>query len=57
MTEAKAKHLILEVSTWEDFLDWMLGQTVGRYPDGSTDWYDCDVARYISRIRKRTKRT
>lgn len=31
---------------WEDFQEWMTGQTVGIYPDGSTNYYASDVARF-----------
>lgn len=32
---------------WYLFLDWMKGQTVGMNEDGTTDWYDYDVNRFI----------
>jgi NOL1/NOP2/fmu family ribosome biogenesis protein len=30
-----------------DFYKWMDGQTVGLDDKGETDWYDCDVERFI----------
>ena len=32
---------------WDIFLNWMNGQTVGMYDDGTTDWYTYDVERFI----------
>ena len=32
---------------WEVFMEWMSGQTVGLNDDGSTDFYDYDVNRFI----------
>jgi len=31
----------------EVFWEWMNGQTMGMYPDGSTDVYEYDVNRFI----------
>lgn len=48
MKEQEAKKLIEEAGgSWEDFVSWMFGQTVGLNDDGSTDWYDWDVKRFI----------
>jgi hypothetical protein len=33
---------------WSVFLKWMLGETVGLNKDGSTDWYEYDVQRFIN---------
>lgn len=33
--------------SWKVFCEWMRGQTVGLYEDGSTNWYDYDVNRFI----------
>jgi|GEM_PF-4144605 len=30
-----------------DFYKWMEGQTVGLDEDGDTNWFDCDVERFI----------
>ena len=32
---------------WDDFQHWMRGQTVGMNEDGSTNWYEYDVNRFI----------
>ena len=32
---------------WDEFAEFMHGQTVGTYPDGETNWYDCDVERFV----------
>jgi hypothetical protein len=32
---------------WKDFQLWMRGQTVGVYPDGSTNYYENDVQDFI----------
>ncbi len=40
---------------WNEFLDWMYGQTVGQYPDGDTDWYECDIDNFISQISRPAK--
>jgi NOL1/NOP2/fmu family ribosome biogenesis protein len=47
MTESEAKKTIREAGkSWQDFLEWMRGQTVGMAPDGTTDWYPYDVNRF-----------
>ena len=38
---------------WDDFCDFMVGQTVGIYPDGTTNYFECDVDNFL---RKRSKR-
>ncbi|MFA5930316.1 MAG: hypothetical protein WC861_05525 [Candidatus Micrarchaeia archaeon] len=32
---------------WKAFEKFMVGQTVGVYPDGSTDIYECDVENFL----------
>ena len=45
----KAVKMIKEAGgSWVDFQEWMIGQTMGLNEDGSTDYYDCDVERFIS---------
>ena len=44
---------------WTSFKSWIRGQTVGIYPDGSLDYYDWDVQRYIEGekyVEKQTKK-
>lgn len=45
MTESEAKKIIGE-DKWPEFEKWMYGQTVGIYPDGSTNYYEYDVRRF-----------
>ena len=40
-------------SKWKEFEDFMKGQTVGINPDGSTDYYDCDVENFLRPKNKR----
>lgn len=48
MREKEAKKLIKEAGgSWEVFMNWMIGQTMGMYPDGEIYFYDCDVERFI----------
>lgn len=48
MTEIEVKKLLLDKKlSWDDFMEWMRGQTVGINDDGTTDFYDCDVNRFI----------
>jgi len=48
MKEEEAKKRIEEAGkTWEDFLKYMCGETHGIYEDGSNDWYELDVDRFI----------
>lgn len=49
MTKDEVKDLIGE-NNWDLFCQWMTGQTVGTYPDGSTDYYDCDVNAFKEKI-------
>ena len=35
---------------WTAFNKWMGGQTTGTYPDGTTDFYECDVNAFIVRL-------
>ena len=32
---------------WKEFLKFMTGQTVGFYPDGTTNYYTCDVENFM----------
>lgn len=48
MTISEAKNRIESAGgSWDVFNEWMTGQTVGIYPDGSTDIYEYDVNRFI----------
>ena len=48
MTIKEAKQLIKKAGgSWSVFMKWMNGQTVGMNKDGSTDFYDYDVNRFI----------
>jgi len=48
MTTEEAKKKIKSAGgSWKTFLEWMGGQTVGLNPDGSTNWYEWDVNRFI----------
>lgn len=55
MSEAKVKEALAKAGLpWEDFVEWMDGQTVGLNPDGSFNYYDWDVASFIDGGGKRT---
>lgn len=48
MTIKEAKKRIKKAGgDWKVFTQWMEGQTLGMYPDGSADIYKCDVERFI----------
>src|SRR5438132_7237500 len=48
MTESQTRQTIAAAGgSFETFLQWMGGQTVGMNPDGSTDYYEDDVERFI----------
>ena len=32
---------------WKEFERFMIGQTVGTYPDGTADYYECDVENFL----------
>ena len=32
---------------WNAFEKFMTGQTIGIYPDGSSDYYSCDVENFL----------
>ena len=50
MTTEEAKQKIKEAGKkWEDFQEWMLGQTYG-IKDGKPDWYDIDVDFFIKEL-------
>lgn len=49
MTTPEAKSVIEDAGLdWDKFVEWMQGQTVGMYEDGSTNWYVYDVQRYVN---------
>jgi len=50
MREQEVKKLIGE-KNWKDFCEWMRGQTAGIYPDGETDYYNCDVQAFIRKLK------
>lgn len=52
MTTKEAKEAIKKADlNWEDFVDWMFGNTVGVDANGETIWYETDVSQFIrSRI-------
>lgn len=48
MTESQARSAIEQaVGSFDTFLEWMRGQTVGMNPDGTADFYEYDVNRFI----------
>lgn len=48
MTEAEAKQRIESAGkTWEDFIEFMVGQTIGGTPE-DPDFYEDDVERFIN---------
>ncbi len=48
MNEKEARKKIKEAGgDWKVFMHWMRGQTCGFNEDGSTDFYDHDVSRFI----------
>lgn len=48
MKEQQVKKLLKENNyTWDQFIEWMQGQTVGINEDGSTDYFDGDVEKFI----------
>lgn len=49
MTEKQVKKIIGK-KNWKSFLKWMRGQTMGIYPDGSTDYYECDVSAFKRKL-------
>ena len=49
MNETKVRELLKEHdATWKDFEEFMHGQTVGINEDGSIDYYDSDIERYLA---------
>jgi hypothetical protein len=40
-------------SKWKEFQKFMTGQTVGINPDGSTEYYVCDVENFLKPKNKR----
>lgn len=48
MTEKQVRNLLKKHGkTWEQFEYFMRGQTVGLNEDGSTNFYDCDVEKFL----------
>jgi len=45
----KKEDVIIKVGAknWKAFEKFMKGQTVGFYPDGSSDYYFCDVENFL----------
>ena len=53
MKTQNVKEQIAEVgATWEEFQDFMFGQTYGINDDGSENWYEYDVTRFIRAKRR-----
>jgi len=50
MREKEVKERIGK-KNWDAFDHWMAGQTVGTYPDGSTDFYKCDVEAFLTKLK------
>lgn len=50
MREKEVKELIGK-ENWEGFCKWMTGQTLGIYPDGAADIYECDVRTYMRKLK------
>lgn len=50
MRSSEVKELIGE-KNYAGFIHWMRGQTCGLYPDGGTDFYDCDVKAYMKKLK------
>ena len=38
---------------WKEFQKFMIGQTVSSYPDGSIDYYECDVNNFLRKPKNR----
>lgn len=36
---------------WNAFCKWMKGQTMGLYPNGETNIYDCDVEAFEEKLK------
>ena len=48
MNEQQVKQLLNKHNLlWEDFTAWMFGQTVGMAEDGTTQYYEWDVERFV----------
>lgn len=50
MSEKEVKQKIGE-ENWEKFLQWMRGQTCGLNEDGTTNYYECDVDAFYTKIK------
>lgn len=42
----------VEAELFRRFTAWMAGQTVGINPDGTTDYYDHDVRRFLAAVSR-----
>jgi hypothetical protein len=38
---------------WDEFVEFMYGQTIGLYEDGSTDYFECDVENFLRKPKDR----
>ncbi len=48
MKEAEVKALLTQWNLkWEDFMKWMIGQTLSSDADGNTIYYNHDVRQFI----------
>jgi len=50
MREKEVKEKIGK-GNWDAFNRWMAGQTVGIYPDGSTNFYNHDVETFLTKLK------
>ncbi len=44
---------IIGKKRWKAFVRFMGGQTVSAYPDGSIDYYGCDVRNFMEKPNRR----
>jgi hypothetical protein len=42
---------VIGENNWEDFSNWMRGQTVETYTDGTTNFYEHDVNRFVNTLK------
>ncbi len=38
---------------WPEFVKFMHGQTMGRYPNGEADYFECDVENFLRHPKDR----
>ena len=51
MNEKQLRKILKENNrTWEEFLEWMHGQTMSADENGETNYYDWDVDRFIKHL-------